>query len=853
MRRFIGFLILAISILLGVGFSTPGMMKSANLSLDFTAGKEFVYTVENYDETRVVDDKEMNKLVNDLSSRLDDAGVNRYEVIIEGNDQIRVRVTQDYESKYDHIKRLMSFNSTFTLTTSDGLHTATADEIFVNSRARVEFIGPEAYFVVPVSKNNKIDQELVKEANLLHETAEGEVTPDEGRLILWSDFQEGDSLEESKKEENDEMAQRIICMFDPANLYFDDNAKDKALAIKIDEYSIENNINAYALNADRAYMLVDLFNAKNIDLKLTFLFDDFVNPLAEDFINYDKPSTVNATRTLLALCVGLLLISIFMIVFYRLHGVSAVINMIATLFVSFAIFNVTGMVLNAAALVGIVLVSLLSLASSIVYLEHFKNEVYRGRSLKKANSEAHKKSFITLIDIHVIVLVLGLLTYFIGQTAVASLAVAAVIGALISFVSNITIYRALTWLSTNDTSFQNKYKVFAINKDLVPNLADEEKQTYYGPFAKTDFTKKAKRNGIGTIVATSIFAIAMLGFGIFSNGVVNQADNSNFTRAYYQIHEFGPNKQDNKNLSIEMFEEALSIKELSDLDIKVDQVKFYDTLDDNEEHVEYYVVDFTNYIDGETKVTINNKETTVADYLSSLIVSDDTEVDSMTLRKVRQTGTNPAIRNNQPSLENVLLTTAILIVVSSVYILIRFGLARGLTSLIASTLSTFLPLGFFALTRIATTSTTFISLMAIVMINTIVTIILAAKTKEVSADLKNAEVSIIDNNKHALSLAASPILIIGLIASYLALNFFGFGHPAFATTFAVLLLGVLVVLMLDLTLFVPTSMFFIKHFGDVNVHLPKIKKTKSREKVGNIKGGQKSAEPEEALFPGIND
>lgn len=850
MRRFIGFLILAISILLGVGFSTPGMMKSANLSLDFTGGKEFVYTVENYDSTRVVDDKEMNELVNDLSTRLDDAGVNRYEVIIEGNDQIRVRVTEDYESKYDHIKRLMSFNSTFTLTTSDGLNTATEDEIFVNSHASVEFIGPEAYFVIPVSKNDKI-KDLVEEAKLLHSTAEGEETPDEGKLILWSDFQEGDSLEESKKDENKDMAERIICMFDPANLYFDTEAKDK-LSLKISEYSIENNINAYALNADRAYMLVDLFNAKSIDLKLTFLFDDFVNPLAEDFINYDKPSTVNATRTLLALCVGLLLISIFMITFYRLHGVSAIINMLVTLFVSFAIFNVTGMVLNAAALVGVVLVALLSLASSIIYLEHFKNEVYRGRSMKKANSEAHKKSFITLIDIHVIVVILGLLTYFIGQTAVASLAVAAVIGALISFISNLVVFRSLTWLSTNDTSFQNKYKVFAINKELVPSLADEEKQTYYGPFAKTDFTKKAKRNGIGTIIATSIFAIAMLGFGIFSNGVVNQADNSNFTRAYYQIHEFGPNKQDNK-ISIEMFEEALDIKELRDLDIKVDQVKFYDTLDDNEEHVEYYVVDFTSYIDDEAKVTINNKETTVADYLTSLIVSDDTEVDSMTLRKVRQTGTNPTIKNNQPSLENVLLTTAVLIAVSAVYILVRFGLARGLTNLIASTLSTFLPLGFFALTRIATTSTTFISLMAIVMINTIITIILAAKTKEVSSDIKNAETSIIDNNKHALSLAASPILIIGLIASYLALNFFGFGHPAFATTFAVLLLGVLVVLMLDLTLFVPTSMFFIKHFGDVNIHLPKIKKNKSREKVGNINGGHKSAEPEESLFPGIND
>ena len=50
------------------------------------------------------------------------------------------------------------------------------------------------------------------------------------------------------------------------------------------------------------------------------------------------------------------------------------------------------------------------------------------------------------------------------------------------------------------------------------------------------------------------------------------------------------------------------------------------------------------------------------------------------------------------------------------------------------------------------------------------------------------------------------------------------------------------------------QMFFIKLFGDVNVHLPKIaKKKKQKEVSGNIKGGHKSAEPEESLFPGIND
>ena len=86
------------------------------------------------------------------------------------------------------------------------------------------------------------------------------------------------------------------------------------------------------------------------------------------------------------------------------------------------------MTFNASALIAIVVITLLSLASSIVYMENFKNEVYRGRTLKKANTEAHKRSFITLIDMHLLTFLLAGIAYFVGHGAIASLAVAVVIG-----------------------------------------------------------------------------------------------------------------------------------------------------------------------------------------------------------------------------------------------------------------------------------------------------------------------------------------------------------------------------------------------------------------------------------------
>lgn len=870
MRRFIAFIMLAVTILFGIGFSTPGMMKNANLSLDFTSGREFVYTVENIseDDDTTITKSQMNKLANDLSSRLNAAGVTKYNIAIEevqdtsienAHNQIRVSVAQDYSAQYDHIKQLISFNSSFTLATSDALESSGEAElanngnIFDGSVARVDFIGAEAYFVIPVTDLTSL-KVLTEHASSLGSTSSGEnkTTSDEAKLILWSDFNpDTDTLEDSKKEGNEDIAARILCMFDPANLNF--NNDKNTIAIKITDNAADSNSNAYALNANKAKMYVNLFNAKSIDLKLTFLHDDYISPTAEAFISYGKPNTLSASRTLLAIGVLLVIVAFAMIFAYRLQGFNALLNVLITLFGTFAIFNAIGMTFNAPALVAIVAITILAVASSVIYIENFKNEVYRGRTLKKANTEAHKRSFITLIDIHVLTLILAGIAYFVGQGAIASMAVAIVIATLFNFLANISINRLMTWLITNDTSLQTKYSYFKINKNLVPTLSDEEKQTYYGPYKDKNFTKNAKGSLIGTLVATVICIAAIVGFGVSGNGVINNESGQSFTRAYYEIHEYAGNK-DIIIDGISYFQDKIDIDALKNASVKVNNISTFNITDDNNEKVYYYVVDFSSSVNPETKVTIENSETTINAYLSSLIAIDSSETDSMTLKDVRQTGRNPDINVNQPSLSNIIIVTSVLVAVSAVYILIRFGLARGLANLVISILVTFIPFGLFSLTRLEVGATTFVALIAMVIINAILTIIIGAKAKEISNDRKNVEVSIIDNNTNALSLAAPTLIMISSITFALSIDFIGFGHPAFRSLFIVMGLGTIIVTLLDLVTFVPMQMFFIKLFGDVNVHLPKIaKKKKQKEVSGNIKGGHKSAEPEESLFPGIND
>lgn len=854
MRRFIAFIMLAVSVLLGLGFSTPSMMKNANLSLDYTSGKEFVYSVERKaaDDDTTIRDNEMNELANILSTRLDNAGISRYQVILESNESVRVQVSTDYDNKYEHLKRLMAFDADFTLATSDSEQSLSGEVAFGNNKARVDFKGAQAYFVIPLEDGvTKLDdfKNLVSHASSL--SGGEDDTSNTGKILLWSDFDsEVDTLAKSQETGNEEMANRILCSFDPNNLYFDEDASEIAVAVQNNSDSVN-----YALSADLAKTYVDLFNAKTINLKLTFMFEQYVEPLAEEFINYGKPLTLAFSRTLIALIVALILVSVFMIVFYKLEGLNAVINMLVSLFFTFALFNAVGMTFNVGALVGLVVVAMLSLVTSIIYIEALKNEIYRGRSLKKANQEANKRTFITAIDTHLVILLASLVTYFVGHSAIQSLAILGVVGSLISFLAYITLNRLMTWLLANDTSLQTNYKLFGIKKEAIPDISKEEKQTYYGPFEKVDFTKKAKRNSLGIGIASAVFALAMLGFGLFGNGVVNNSKGVDFTRAYYSLNEYGETIRDNdKNISIEYFEENLT-DALKEKGIKINDIKSYEgtTNDDADETIYYYVIDFKGVVSKDTKVAINSENETLEEYMLSIINPDASEVtDLLSIREVRQVGTNPIIKVTQPSLTNVIIATAIVAVISALYITIRFGLARGLVTLGANVLTTFLPLGFFALTRITVLPATFVSLIAVTLINTLFVIIHATKAKEVLAEKKNEDVSILDNSVRALSLSAAPLFAGSIIASYLALDLLAFGAPAFNTTFVAMLLGLLVSLMINLTLFVPVQLFLEKHVGSINIRLPK-RQAKAKKKSGNLKGENRSNEPEEALYPGIND
>jgi hypothetical protein len=61
---------------------------------------------------------------------------------------------------------------------------------------------------------------------------------------------------------------------------------------------------------------------------------------------------------------------------------------------------------------------------------------------------------------------------------------------------NLPIFRFGNWMLCNDNGMQSSFpKMLNVQKDKIPDMLKEEKQTYFGPYEKTDFTKSKKAVG----------------------------------------------------------------------------------------------------------------------------------------------------------------------------------------------------------------------------------------------------------------------------------------------------------------------------------------------------------------------
>lgn len=880
MRRFVAYLILCVSMLLGIGFHMGQLTATVNPGVDYSGGKEFVYRVQDKtDEESPLQDDDLNRLANQLSDRLNRAGVSRYQIEIEGNDQIRVAVSSKSSSQYEHIQKLMAFDgSNYTLATTNEVEVYSSADNYnlFSGDARIDYKGAYPFFCIPLTKEGKEKVEALRTeaTKLKNENAttdeEGnvsETTPKEAYIQLWTNFEDGDSWSfatESHASAEDQvkaeaMKEKILCAFDYQSMYWDDNQDVIALSMmSLVDTDNTPTVAEVRQAVELGQQYVNLFNSRELAYKVTFLYSDFTEALVEDLVNYGNRVTLAwGSSTMIALLIGFAILAIFLITAYRLNGITALVTVSAGDFFTLLAFNAIGIEFNVGALIGLLAVSAVILLGCIFHFEKFGDECYRGRTMKKANSDAYRRAFLPTLDAHAVLLLISIVSYALGTGMIQSFAVMGVLGSLISWLLNLTFFRLSTWLTSNTTSFQKKYKLFHIDEKKIPNLMNEEKQTYFGEYDNHDFTKKSKISGLVTAITGAAMVVAMIVIGSISSSFLAQKTSNHSSRIYLEIHEVGENDE----LTKSDFE-----KKLNDAGISFSSIQSYETEDKTEsligsEYALYYwQIDCDKHYSGDEKLKNGQK---FSDFIQTLIAEN--EYDSVTLRTVRSDSNNvkPMIQSAQPKTETIILAAGISIVVVALYLWIRYGISQAIAGLVLTASENIVVFAFFAITRIQLVAPSMLSILLITTVSSLLFVANGNAIKEYVKEHKKEDLPLAIKNQKGQSRNAMVFLMFGILTAFLVLDYFGFGPSYYQTIFAGALIGIILAMFFGLVFYVPFTNLLQKWFHSIyeaGQKRKEIREEKRQEKKGkthakpkNLKGNKNSSEPEEAVFIGIND
>ena len=898
MRRLIAYISMVIAILIGVGVSFAPTFVKMKEGREFASGREIVFNLKNKENTEdPVPSDAAEKVAEIMKERLDLMNVEDYSVKIGTNqddpsqvyaDTISVSFSTQDDTLFNYVSRLLEFSGKqFSL--RGNLDEAFAENVFENVEAYIwRDSGTIPYVIFPVSDADAVktflkvvsgedEEEGGEKASLVLPTKYADVAEGEGEgegeesqstpdVFLVGNWEDEDSIE--KANENPYSAEKVICSWNHENIWNPDS-KEAETELRF-LCGSANDSGEYDLTAlkkanQQASFLLGMFNAKEYDVTVSNKFKDVtvdggikynyltVSPSYEALVSHNGADAKLAfSSTLKATLIGIVIVSLLLAMFFRLQSLAAIATTLLTLFLTFLLFFAMTPTFNVAAIIGGIIVALLSVFGEVVYMHRFRDEVYKGRSLKKANTEAFRRSNLVVLDGSVVVAASGLLFYLLGGEALKSFGVIAFFGAIISLILFHIIYRILNWLLANTTNLQDKYGAFNIDANKVPNIALDEQPNYESPYEKTDFTKKRKVIGIvgGALLVASLAGI--ITFGAINGSPLNTKKASNDKSIIYTSVQ-----TDDDRLNTTLFEDEIlknivvdgKAINVSNVKVTLQETKSYD-LDEKLEKTTYCYVTKLDSVVSNKNVQYKvgealNDADTVQEAIDELVHNYEVIPLEQVSTEVRTTSETVST----PNQGEIALATGITVAAAVLYCAFRYRLSRACSLLLTSAGVTTVTYGLLTLTRLATANVSAI-LLPIVALSSILTALfylsrekeLVKEEKAHDAEKRSALVA------RAASLSALPIFTFTLIGGYLAINFFGFGPVELTILFGAVIVGTILTVIAVLSLMGPLAAFFDKVFS--KVRLPKIRRNKEN-KQHSLK--PKTSEPQETIFIGIND
>lgn len=776
MRRFLAYIVMMLTMVCALIFNTQAVLDRKTDAMEYGSGTEMVYSItqrekKDYEHDGNTIDKEFPELENidiekEVMDRLDLAGIRNASVrIVEGDKetkegyQLRISLSPLNESELGRIKQVIDITGSLSIATigDDTVYYADSGKFFDYSGefATIEYNGTTPFPSIKVLPEDfdKL-KEAAKEAAEAHkndklpESGDNQENKGANRYAT----REGESGTEGEEETEDNSTTVYLwsnkTVNDTYNKAFGVNdtiiqaeVKEKVIAkLDLNNYDSETHRlavlsdmagNAFDIASARAF--VNMLNAKDYGFDIEFLYQNIV------------PATFGQNGLMMTYIISgviLLAISVLLIVFYGLAGVSASLNLLASVLFSFFLFSVLGFEFSVAALVGLCVLVIQSVFVSVNYFERVKAERRKGRDFDKANREGYHKSFFTSLDSSAVIFFASLFCFLLATGPYKTLLGVIMIGAIFTFlITNYVNKWTMYWLCKDVSECKNNNLFFG-------KISNKESKKL--SLVNTKHTGK-KRAWIIPLVAELSLGIALPTSyylskdGSFFNNTNDFASNYTFnvgftgssqkydalatdTAFVEYLEKIGQNNEEEKYVMYAKGQEKPENLTGVEFSYEPDSV-FVNIVEKKDEEGNVY---FNHYFTFTTDANLSELKLasgrSVTDFILESMLNEEItlddgktvsigasyshyDVDSLTVKCLLTQPTNVTHNYN-----NMFLLVFLISVFASLYILVRYGLSVGLTSLVAGTTASALAVALMVLLRIPFASFTGFGLVASILL-----------------------------------------------------------------------------------------------------------------------------------------
>jgi len=139
--------------------------------------------------------------------------------------------------------------------------------------------------------------------------------------------------------------------------------------------------------------------------------------------------------------VGFIVLSLFMIFWYRLPGLISVVSLVIYSILMLSLFKLIPVVLTAAGMAGFILSVGLAVDANILIAERMKEELQGGKPTEAAIREGFKRAWSAIRDSNIAHIIAAVILFWLGTSIIKGFALVFLLGVIVSLLSAITISR----------------------------------------------------------------------------------------------------------------------------------------------------------------------------------------------------------------------------------------------------------------------------------------------------------------------------------------------------------------------------------------------------------------------------